>query len=357
MRWSQETRKLSIFDFHNNVTNTPGLPDDLDITSQLKPGSTRVHSSNASPEATLTWTPTDDLTVFGSYKKGYKSGSFSVAVPGSAGQDKSFGDEKVEGFEIGLKSRLLDRRLLANIAFYDYRYNGLQVGAIEGFVNGSPVINTRNAGASKTYGVDLDLSYRPPAAEGLSLNASVNWNRANYKQLQLGCYPNQTISQGCDQARDPITGRFAAQKLDGVQMIRAPEWTGSFGFDYEMPVGSGMKLRLSNNNQMSSEYPSFLALNRPNRDNIQRGYFKADASIALKAADDRWEVAVIGKNIGDKLIASNCAPSNTAGGGVFGGEAAGFATQQGTVGFAEVQCFPDGPGRSVWLRLTYRMGK
>ena len=155
----------------------------------------------------------------------------------------------------------------------------------------------------------------------------------------------------------PYPAGCQPRNLNGAQMIRAPEWSGNFGFDYEMPVGIGMKLKLSNNNQLSSEYSSFLALNRPNRDNIQRGYFKFDAALALKANDDRWEVAVIGKNLGDKLIASNCAASNTAGGGLFGGEAAGLATQQGTVGFAEAHCFPDGPGRSVWLRLTYHMGK
>lgn len=361
VRWSKETRKLSIFDFHNNTMNIPGAPDDLDITNQLKPGSNRVHSNTWSPEATLTWTPTDDLTLFGSYKKGYKSGSFSVAVPGTAGQDKSFGDEKVKGYEIGVKSRLLDRHLLANLAWYDYRYNGLQVGVIEGFVNGSPVINTRNSGGARTYGVDLDLQYRPPQLEGLSFNASVNWNRAKYKELSLGCYPNQTVAQGCNQ--NPVTvpatathgtTRYLEQNLNGVQMIRAPEWSANFGFDYEFPVNAGWSLKFSNNNQLSSKYPSYLALNRPNRDNFQRGYIKFDLGLTLKSSDDRWEVALIGKNLSDKLVASNCSASNTQGGGVFGGDSSGFATQQGQVGWAEALCFPDGPGRSVWVRLTMR---
>ena len=33
------------------------------------------------PEITLTYTPTDDLTLFAAYKKGFKSGSFSVGTP------------------------------------------------------------------------------------------------------------------------------------------------------------------------------------------------------------------------------------------------------------------------------------
>lgn len=370
VRYSDETRTLGVFNYHVNVTNTPGLADTGPVA--LKPGSDRLHSSTWSPEATLTWTPTDDLTVFGSYKKGYKSGSFSVAVPGTTGQDKSFGDEKVQGYEIGLKSRLIDRSLLANLAWYDYRYNGLQVGVIEGFSNGTPVINTRNSGAARTYGLDFDLMFRPHSIEGLTLNASVNWNNAHYKQLDtLGCYPNQTFAQGCNlnpvtvpEATPPNpphgTTRYLAQNLNGAQMIRAPEWSGNLGFTYEFPVSSGWKLQISNNNQFSSKYPSYLANGRPVRadtglpDNFQPSYIRFDAGLSLKSDDNRWEFAVIGKNLGDKLVASNCSASNTQGGGVFGGESSGFPTQQGQVGYAEGLCFPDGPGRSIWFRVTLR---
>jgi len=357
-RWSDETRSFHVYDFQHGIDITPTLPV------------TRNHSSTVSPEATLTYTPTDDLTVFGSYKKGFKSGSFSVAVPANPGENKNFGDEKVSGYEIGVKSRLADRQVLANIAFYDYRYKGLQVGGIEGFKNGSPVIRTVNAGSSRTYGIDFDVAYRPAAVEGLSLNGSINWNKARYKVLDtIGCYPNQTVAQGCNTLFNPsatqspvptgavlvngVYGFYTAQNLNGAQMIRAPEWTANVGFDYEMPVGSGMKLHLSNNNQFSTRYPSYLALGRPNNDNFQKGYVKVDASIALKSDDERWEVALIGKNIGDKLISSNCAASNTAYGGVLGGEITGGSTM-GAAGYAEELCFPDGGGRSVWIRLTFK---
>src|SRR4030095_12442297 len=104
-------------------------------------------------------TPSDDLTLFAAYKRGFKSGSFSIAVPAAPGADNSFGDEKVKGFEVGLKSRLLDRSLLVNIAAYNYRYAGLQVGAIEPAVGGVPVVRTVNAGSARAYGIDFDATY------------------------------------------------------------------------------------------------------------------------------------------------------------------------------------------------------
>jgi iron complex outermembrane receptor protein len=360
VRYSDEKRSERVFDFQNNRDLTPTLP----VPS--------IRSKTWSPEVTLTYTPTDDMTIFGSLKKGYKSGSYKLAVPAQAGEDNSFGDEKVKGYEIGLKTRLLDRSLLFNAAFYDYYYEGLQVGAIENSVGGVPIIRTVNAGKARTYGVDLDLAYRPPSVDGLSLNASINWNKARYTKLDnIPCYANQTFAQGCNTFFAPpsgqqltrpvdsrvtvggVSGFYNGQDLDGTQMIRAPEWSANFGFDYEMPVGSGLKLRVGNNNSYSSKYPSFLANGRPNNDNFQRGFFKIDASLALGAEDDRWEVALIGKNLTDKLVASNCSPSNTAGGIFLGTDFSG-GSRQGTMGYAERLCFADGGGRQIMVRLTLK---
>lgn len=358
LRWSDETRTQKVFDFFNNVNLTPTLPR------------TKVHSSTLSPEATLTYTPTDDLTLFGSYKTGSKSGSFKIAVPAVAGENNAFDDERVKGYEIGLKTRLLDRSLLLNLAFYDYYYRGLQVGGIEPSVNAVPVIRTVNAGRARTYGVDLDLSYRPQSVEGLTINGSVNWNRAKYQDLDnIPCYTAQTVAQGCTNfflasanqtAPGPVGaviengkyGFYTGQDLSGTTLIRAPQWSANFGFDYELPVGSDLKLRLSNNNQYSSKYPTFLAINRPNNDNYQRSFVKVDASIALGSADDRWEVALIGKNMTDKIVASTCSVGNFAGGNVLGGAITG-GTTQGPPGFGEKGCYSD-PGRAVYIRLTFR---
>jgi iron complex outermembrane receptor protein len=364
VRWNDETRTERV---------TYANPNLGDITALLP--EPKVHSSNFSPEVTLNYTPTDDLTIFGSFKKGYKSGSFKVAVPAAPGEDNAFDDERVQGYEIGVKSRLLDRALLANLAFYDYTYKGLQVGGIADSVGGVPIITTVNAGKARTYGVDVDLSFRPRGIEGLTINGSVNWNNARYKKLDnIPCYANQTFAQGCNTFFTPATptqlatlppdsgvvvngvyGYYNAQDISGKRMIRAPEWSANFGFDYEMPVGDGMKLRLSNNNQFSSSYSSYLANGRPNNDNIQRKFLKVDASVALKAADDSWELALIGKNLSDKLVSSNCSASNSAGGILlpFSGAYTG-GSRQGPMGWAESLCFADGPGRSVWLRATFR---
>jgi iron complex outermembrane recepter protein len=346
-RWTDETRTEVVF---NHLTGA--------VVNVLKP---RVHSSNIAPEATLTYTPNDNLTLFAAYKRGFKSGSFSIAVPANPGADNSFGDEKVKGFEVGLKSRLLDRALFVNVAAYDYRYSGLQVGAIEPSVAGVPIIRTINAGSARAYGVDFDASYRPRAIEGLALHASVNWNHGRYKTLNnVPCYGGQTIAQGCTEfpdprptARDPLTGAqlFTAQDLSGTPLIRAPEWQATFGFDYEFDVGSGFRLILANSNQYSSKFAQFLAVGRPDNDNFQHSFIKSDLSVALRAPNERWEVAVIGKNITNKLTAGQCSPSNFANAGQ-GGQITG-GVSVGPAGQSEKSCYSE-RGRSVWVRLTFK---
>ncbi len=348
VRWTDETRKETVFDFET----------DTDITSTLPVP--RINANNFAPEATITYTPTDDLTLFASYKKAYKSGSFKIAVPAVRGEDNAFGDEKIDGYEIGLKSRLMDRSLLLNLAFFDYHIEGLQVGGITPSDNGEPVIKTVNAGKAHTYGVDMDLAYYPAAVDGLKLNASVAWNRARYTELNnLGCYNNQTIANGCvnfpdPNALDPETGlpRFTAQELSGSQMVRAPEWSGSVGFSYEMPVGSDMTLQFTNNNQFSSKYPTFSGVNVPNNSNFQKGFVKVDANLTLKGPEDRWDVSLIGKNIFRKQTASTCYTNNAAGASFLGGNNAGGVSPS-TAGLPETGCYLDS-GRAVYIQLTFR---
>ncbi len=106
-RWTDEKRHDDAYSLASAVASP--IP-----TPIAKPD---LHSDNWSPELTVTYTPTGDLTIFGNLKQGFKSGSYIITTPAAPGQDNSFGDERVRGGEIGVKSRLLDRALNLNVAF------------------------------------------------------------------------------------------------------------------------------------------------------------------------------------------------------------------------------------------------
>jgi iron complex outermembrane receptor protein len=310
----------------------------------------RIHTNNAKPEFTASYRPTDTLTLFASYKTGYKSGSLNIATGASPGQNNSYGNENVKGGEIGLKSRLLDRRLAVDVAGYDYDYTGLQVTTLVPGPTLLPVARTLNAGRAVTYGIELESAYKPRMVEGLRLQVAANWNHARFQELNnVPCWGGQMISQGCNQLLNPGTRLFTAQNLNGIPLLDAPDWSGSFGFDYERPIGSGLSLAFSNNNHFSSNYLADLG-RRP--DFYQGGSIKADLSIALKGRQDRWEVSLVGRDLNNALTSSTCANANLAGGLLFGGEFTG-GTTRGPAGIDEVICYVD-PGREVWLTVTLR---
>jgi iron complex outermembrane receptor protein len=337
-RWTDETRT------QNPVNMLTGTAVVVPVR--------RLHSDDNSPEVTLTYTPTDELTLFAAYKKGFKSGSFSVATPVTSGLDNSFGDEKVHGGEIGLKSRLFERQLSLDIAAYDYRYTGLQVGVSEPPRNGVIVLATENAGAARTYGIDLDTVFRPQVLSGLSINGALNWNHARYVDLDNAqCWAGQTIALGCNQNLNPATGAYTAQDLSGTQMAKAPAWQLNFGASYTFEVMHGYQMTLTQSNGYMSRYPVVLAVGRPNGDNLESAFIKSDLGITLQSPNNRWEAAIIGKNLGDKITTGACAYADLANGVLFSTAASGRPTSGG--GIAQATCWPD-PGREVWLRVTMR---
>jgi iron complex outermembrane receptor protein len=338
-RWTHETRDHVEYNYNpsSGPVGAVPLPDP------------HLSADNLSPEVSVTYKPTDDLTLFGSYKEGFKSGSFNTVQYIAPTTKSAFDDEQVSGGEVGIKARMLDRRMLLSVAGYYYRYDDLQVGANERNPDGTIALRTLNAASADVYGVDLDVTYDPSRIEGLSLYAAVNWNHARYATFDTApCGNGQTAAQGCDQVLNPVTGRFTAQDLSGEVLVRAPDWMATGGIDYKMPIGTDMTLLLGASLNYTSEYSTAL-VNLPGF--FQDAYMKANANIALKGPDDRWTAALIGNNLGNEITAGVCSNNNSQNGGILGGQINGGLVQ-GPAGSDEASCVAE-RGRQVWLRLSF----
>jgi len=350
---------------HNDAYSQAGL---YDAPVPITIANPRLRAKNWSPELTVTFTPTDDFTVFGALKQGYKSGSFIMTLPPTPGEDNSFGDERVRGGEIGFKARMFDRALNINTAFYYYKYNDLQVGTNEVADNVIPTIRTINAGASKVYGIDFEANYRPPSVDGLALRLAVNWNHARFTRFDNApCTGGQTVAEGCNQlpievtdpdelaagyfVTEPGTGRlvrYNAQSLAGVPLPKAADWQINGGFDYEMPAGDSLKLKFGANGQYSSKFLTSLGRRA---DFYQPAFVKLNANISIGAENDAWELALIGNNLTNKFTTGNCTQFAGATGNLQG--AITGANTRNIAGVDELACIVD-PGRQVFLRLTLR---
>jgi len=143
--------------------------------------------------AVLEWTPTlnftDSTLIYGSYSRGYKSGGINPSFDPSvvAGAKVAFEPEYINAFEIGMKNRLLDGTLQANLTGFYYDYQGLQVSRI---LARSSFNDNSNA---TIYGLEAEFVMQPVRA--LQFTAAVSYLHTEIKDLMLS------------DSRDPSGGR------------------------------------------------------------------------------------------------------------------------------------------------------
>lgn len=309
----------------------------------------KLATDDYSPELTLTWTPTDTFTVFGSYKEAFKAGSFDTVTIPAPGDEKSFNDEKVKGYEAGFKSEWFDRQFALNAAVYYYEFDDMQVGSNVNSPDGEIIITTNNAASSEITGLDVDLTYAPANLDGLTVYAAANYNEAEYDEFDTApCWGGQLIADGCNLLFDDTTGEYTAQDLSGLPLIRAPELSGVVGADYRFDIGEGMAISMGWYSSYSDEYWVNTGYREP--DMKWDAYWTHNANIALHGNNDAWEIALIANNIDDEMVAGDCPNSNYQNGVVFGGVSTGTA-EPGIAGVDELTCDVINR-RSLWLRFS-----
>jgi len=179
------------------------------------------------PRLALSFDVNDDVTLYATGSRGYKSGGFATFGYDLQGQDINddgsapagtrpleFDPEQVDSFEIGAKTRLLDNTMQLNASLFHYDYTDLQLVY---FDQGSSQV--ANVGEARGQGLELDLRWVPDehwdATVGLSLL-------------------DTEITDATD-----IIEVGACGDCEGNKLPFAPEVSASTILSYRMPVASG----------------------------------------------------------------------------------------------------------------------
>ncbi|QKR98402.1 TonB-dependent receptor [Sphingomonas sp. CL5.1] len=330
-RYSREEKDS----FVRNTYASPYVP-----TMPANAGFTdRYRENNVSPQATLTWTPTSDFMLYGAYKEGFKAGGYNTSLTiltSSKAGDGRFGSEKARGFEAGVRTQSFDRQLRFNVTAYSYGYYGLQVQVFDAQTIASRVAN---AGELRTKGVETELNFRPTGSP-FELHASVAYNDAKFHDYIGSCYTGQTIAEGCNLTAGP-TGAFNNQSYDGRTAPKAPKWAGRIGASYDAPIASGWRLGLNGDVSFSSRY-NYTDTLRP--DGYQSAFQRIDAGIRVFTDDNRWEVALIGRNLTNKYVVTSANDMPAQG-------ASGTGTTSGVR--SDMNAMVDRP-RSIFLQTSFK---
>lgn len=266
----------------------------------------KFRDNNWSPEATLAWRPTSDLTVYAAYKTGYKSGGFGIGgnlIPGNLTEDAiRFGSEKVSGFEGGVKTQMLDQRLTFTGDLYTYKYKDLQVTT---FNPDTTSFTIENAASSRVKGAEF--AGRFVASDSLTLYGSVAYNDAKYLEYLTGCFNAQTAAQGCNVIMDPGADGVAGtaddilgQSLAGKRRPRAPKWTLTTGFDFMVPLQNDWRFGINGHARYSDKYN---VTENNNLAGMQDSFWVLDAGVRVLSPEDTWQLALIGRNLTNERYA------------------------------------------------------
>ncbi len=237
----------------------------------------------------LSWT--DDTMIFATLARGYKGGGFNPPVA-NVGADFSdtFDPEYVNSLEVGVKSRLMDNRVQANIAVFGYDYKGLQVSQIVA----QTAIN-ENVDAN-IYGVESEFMFAPTENWLFSLNVS-------YLDAEIGDF--STVDTANPTQGGPVINIFgnltAADgvpfpivDLKGNDLVATPNVSVNFFAEYYRPLSNGMTTIWHVDYYYQDE---FYARNFNTDADLIPSWDVSNAFVSLTNAEDTWTVKAWVKNI------------------------------------------------------------
>ncbi|WP_313807805.1 TonB-dependent receptor [Sphingobium sp.] len=230
---------------HQLVTFTSTDPWIVAQRGVLAPQSFNAKFSdwNLSYDFTASYKVTDDVMTYATYSRAFKSGGINLnGVPLDANGNPQLGvatvkPEKVNHFEVGLKTQFWDKKATFNLTGfwtgidnYQAIVNNGQNSVLRGYL--------ANADKVRTRGVEADFSIRP--SERVNAYANGAYTDATYRKFTNAPCPPELSgggsgavigAPGVPGTNSPATCDISGQWLPGVS-----KWSLSYGVEFNVPT-------------------------------------------------------------------------------------------------------------------------
>ena len=230
------------------------------------------------PRVALQYEMTDEMMLFGSYSKGYKSGGFFARTQYIETLN-SYDPEYVDTYELGMKSQWLENRLRFNSTLFYSEYSDKQEDIIVPDDSGAVGTIVANASDVEMYGAEIEL------------NALVTPNLIAY--LQAG-YLN---SEYGDFEAD-INGDGVITDNSGLTLRNSPENTFGTGLTYNYNIDLG-EFAFHYNYFWRDKYQSIFD-NNPLGKVKAAGFHNASIDFTFR---ENYVLSVYGRNLGNERYA------------------------------------------------------
>jgi outer membrane receptor protein involved in Fe transport len=239
------------------------------------------NESDTSPALTFQYDFGDDEMAYFKATRGFKSGGFDVSD--RSGESLEYEGEEANSFEAGLKSGFADGRAEINAAIFHTKFEDLQVSAFDGlgFI-------TTNAAEATSQGVEVDGRWQ--IAAPLMFTGSLAYTDASFDSYDSApCTVEQdAVWMGPGDCRQDLSGR---------PLLSAPEWSANINLRHTADFGNGWGLDTNLGLNYLSDHYVATDLSAAS---LQDSYVTVDASVTLLGGDDRWNVGLVARNLGDE---------------------------------------------------------
>jgi iron complex outermembrane receptor protein len=237
-----------------------------------------LSNSNTSADAGFQYKITPENVAYFHFSQGYRAGGFnSDSLPNLP---DTYRPEKVNNFEIGLKSELLDRRLSMNLAIFREDYKDMQRDVVH-FVTDPKTGATQvfqsaaNAAKAKIQGVELEAIAIP--VPDLKLQLTFGYLDAKYKNY---------VNAGVDESslRIPFT----------------PKTTVSAAADYTFHLPSNPAFSLLTAGVDVQHKSAYTTAPTDDPVNFQDAFTKLNARLELNDVNKKYAIVFWGHNLTNK---------------------------------------------------------
>ena len=267
--------------FFHDRTNPAPFAGITGLTNALSGYVGSTDDTNVSGRIGLQYVINESIDTYATYTTGYKGPAYNVFFNMGATALPPIESETAQSTEFGIKGRWWNGRIVANAAWFHAEYENFQANSPD-ILNGLTVTRLTNAGNVSTEGFELDFAVRP--FTGLRISGGLALTEAQI-----------------DQFKAPITGVLSAAR-QGERLPFAPEVKSSVSVDYNVsptsiPFDVRYSAQLSSTSQQRTAIPDTAAGVNPGT--FLPGFTNLDASVTFLTRDNRYSLAIIGKNLTD----------------------------------------------------------
>ncbi|KMS53075.1 MULTISPECIES: TonB-dependent receptor [Sphingobium] len=282
-----------------NCTVTPSEPVTATTCNQVQNAKFNYPAWNLG----IDWQAADNIFLYAATRGAAKAGGWNLR----AGGLPAFAPEKVKDVEAGLKIDLFDRRVRFNTAIF-HTWKDDNQAIVNSFVPGIGVTQyIQNNGKVRIWGIENELTVVPWEGMTLSVNGS----------LQDGKYVKGTFSEtqviagsGCTNPEGVVNG--CVVDLSGLPLLQTPKKQLNISATQKIPLGGGTLAVTGAYAYIGAQHfdavkaadqasaATKAAYDVENRLGRVPGYGIFNGRIAFQLENPNVEIAVYGRNIGDK---------------------------------------------------------